>query len=98
MKSARLWLTGGIISLLLASCCKTVQTQDVKYVPENGCFVGKEAVPEKANYPVQPRRCEYLHALRHGTCPPADAVCPQRRTYLVTYDRCCDFPVTYKKN
>jgi len=92
MESARLWLIGGMLSLLLASCCKTTSHEDIKCQP-------KVALPTKANYPTQPARGEHLYfqASKEGQCPADDLVCPQRRSYLVTYDSCCDFPITYKK-
>ena len=34
--------------------------------------------------------------LQESICSEKFVSCPQNRNYLVTYDNCCSFPITYK--
>lgn len=50
-----------------------------------------------ATYKSQAKKPVQTQISLLNVCGKKEVVCPQKRSYLVTYQSCCDYPVTYKK-
>ena len=54
-------------------------------------LVSCETVQSQKDTSTQPQ------TMHKNICSQKELICPQGRSYLVTYDKCCNFPETFKK-